>query len=285
MVYSYMLEPTDEVLDFLSGIRDYTPEEINEICIKFQEASNIITEDVLFEAADPSRSFTKLLPKAGSKLASQVKSTSSQIATVIRSNGINKESRKQIHNIIQDFYQKVADSMNEVFIPIDVNGYDANKISKGLALTFMDIVINSIICEILKLLIGEVVGTKIFAVVVAPIVEEASKQIAVKGKFDVEYTVVFNACELGLYVSQGVPVKVRLICVGMHLTTTFIHKILMNEKIQKFLGINKEDKDSKDKCGFIANIIGLLIHGTWNYLGVFSERFVRGIAKLAGIDV
>lgn len=284
MVYGYLIETTEDSLDFLAGIRNYTPEEINEICTKIK-SSFVLTEDVLLEAADPTRPLSKMFPKQGAKIASDVKETGHKIANVIKEDGINKESRKKIHNIIQDFYQSIADIMNDVFLPMEIaNKYDASKLAKALSLTLMDAFINSIVMVVFSVIFGEL-GMKLMAVLCAPIVEEASKQIAIKGKFDVEYTVVFNTFELGTYVAQGTPVKVRLICVGMHLTTTAIHKILMSEKVQQFLGLNKDDKDKKDKCGFIANLLCLFIHGTWNFLGSFSEKFTKLIGKLAGVSI
>ena len=71
-------------------------------------------------------------------------------------------------------------------------------------------------------------------------------------------------------------IRTRLICVGMNVTTTIIQWLSQNEKIQKKLGLDSE-KD-KEKLKTTGNIIGIIIHITWNAFASFSPKFVKFIA-------
>ena len=115
------------------------------------------------------------------------------------------------------------------------------------------------------------VGGTIYAIIGAPIIEEASKSIAVKGGFEKEYMIVFNSYEFTSYVVQmtaiGIPIidsiLLRGAVVGMHNFTTYINKLFSTEEFRKKFKI-KDTKDAKDQATLCAYTIGTLIHVSWN---------------------
>ena len=109
-------------------------------------------------------------------------------------------------------------------------------------------------------------------IVAGPIIEESCKAIAVKGNFEKEYNLVFNAFEFTEYIASGAPVKGRIAVVAMHSLTTAINKVFSTEAFRKKFGIS-DDKDSKDKCTLAYFIIGNIIHVSWNAAAVFSPAF------------
>lgn len=129
-------------------------------------------------------------------------------------------------------------------------------------------------------------GSAIFVSVGAPIVEEASKAIAVKGGFSKEYTIIFNTFEFTNYmISYNLPfinkLRARTFAIGMHLVNTAIHNLFASEKFRKQFHID-DSKDSKDKCTFASYIITTLIHCAWNTAPKFSPALVKIIT---GIEV
>jgi len=264
-----------------SDEKDITPEQINELC-SFNRY--YIDYDILTESATESN-LNKLGIDAKGKAA--IQKCSKDIAKTIKEDGINSDSRKKIHNYIADTFKSLADGIklqSESLIG-ETKNMNKQKAVKACLLVAWNILLNTIGINVLTILFGPV-GASIGAIAIAPIVEESSKVISIKGGFEKEYYIIFNAFEFTSYISRGLPavafgqmtgsqlVRGRLAAVGMHTVNTAIHKLFDSDKIKQKLNI-KSDEDSKDKANTTSFIIGVLLHGTWNALASFSPAFTK----------
>lgn len=206
------------------------------------------------------------------------------IVKIIKTKGINKESKEEIKKSFNTNLEKFCKSINARFnIDDEVAGkFSKANLKKALVLTFEVILENTILNMVLTLLFGPSIGTILTTVIIAPIVEEFSKSAAVKGDFIVEYMFIFNLFEFSMYMSTPIAYNnavgkkvysigkfaiVRLAAVGMHLTTSIINYISTNTKIMSKLGIKDKDEENKEKPQIIGQTIGMLIHFMWNSLG------------------
>lgn len=205
-----------------------------------------------------------------------IKEASNNIIKIIKNDGINGKSTKEIFVQIDNVFQRVADNIH----PEDINtdkfkSYDITKIRSALLLFVFMYIISFMINLILVLLLGSSMGNILTIAIVGPIIEELAKQTAVKGNFIVEFQVVFNTFEIVKYTRKAPVVKLgylqlfkaRLKVAAMHITTSIIQWMTNNTDIT---GI-----ENKETISVIGNIIGILIHGSWNSLSLFNERFVR----------
>lgn len=279
----YCANMLDEFDNRLEGI-EFTPEQIQKICEDCKSIKFTIAESYILESASPKADLSKL----GIKNAdSQVKSAATKISTAIKKNGVTSETKKQIHNIVSDLFDDLAKSLDKSVMKGNPNlqNLDQKNLAKGFTLTIWDVIINTLICDVLTIMLGPM-GNAIFVSVGAPIVEEASKAIAVKGGFSKEYTIIFNTFEFTNYmVSYNLPfinkLRARTFAIGMHLVNTAIHNLFASEKFRKQFHID-DSKDSKDKCTFASYIITTLIHCAWNTAPKFSPALVKIIT---GIEV
>ena len=251
------------------GINDSNYESILESCETYiNEASSNIDK----------------LSKAGvdtNGIKNKTRSTSKQAVDIIKKEGINKTSLGKLGELFKNFYTSIAEFLkNFDASSINDGSYDINKLKRSALLLIFVVITNTLISSILTILFG-VVGRNLSTWLVCPIIEEAAKQIAIRGEFTLEFTAVFNTYEFTSYVFNmsiiGMPfikaIKTRLIVVGMHVTTTIIQYLSNNEKLLKSLGLNKED--DRNQVSALGHITGSLIHITWNYLAVYSEAFNR----------
>lgn len=247
---------------------ELSPNEVQRICEECKNYHLSISESYLLEASGPKISD---LRKLGIKNAEgKVNKTAADITSIIKKNGITSESKKHIHNIISDLFQDIADSIDNTVVatnPKLKNIENQRNTTNALVLLTWYLIIGNLISIVLCNLMGAI-GSILVIVVVAPVMEEACKAIAVKGGFDKEYNLVFNAFEFTKYVSKGAYIMPRLVVVGMHTLTTAINKLFSTEEFRKKFGIS-DDKDAKDKCTFAAYIIGLFIHTSWNSAALY----------------
>lgn len=261
---------------------EITAEQINELCLFFNNTE--LTESYIEETVNNSFDVTGFFFKLGVQnpylIQNCLKDSATQIANTIKNEGITESSRKHIATTIRECYDNVLDILKSTDTPIpDNSSYDKNKLKNGLVLVVADILINTLCNLILTLLLGPHIGRLATVIIVGPIVEELSKQLAIRGGFSVEYTFMFNFYEASSYVINMTMMKIplknairgRLLCVGMHLTNTIINALSLNKNVQKKLNIEKEE--DKDKLALIGNLTGLLIHMTWNTLASFSQGF------------
>lgn len=279
--------------DFLDSLPDISPETINKFCVQ-ENLTEAYMDQVLTEAADGSQYLGKLLVRmniSSSKYMSLMKKATKEIATTVKSKGVSKESREKIRSIINELWVDLGEALPDTADLIKGNekfaGLDKNKVTKSAVLVLFSATVVGLVLPILGILFGPV-GTGIGATIMGPLLEENCKQIAIKGDFVKEYTVVFNTFEFTQYVTQivgsggplGAAIKVRLLAVGMHLTTTLIQWLTNNPKVLEKLHIDSED--DKNKASIVGHTIGMIIHGVWNGLASFSQTFNDYIMKACG---
>jgi hypothetical protein len=107
----------------------------------------------------------------------------------------------------------------------------------------------------------------IFAIVIlGPVIEEIAKHISIKQNNMWSFFIVFNAFEFTMYVnrmmSMGIPFVVaafiRLLVVGMHLSTTLVQKNFID-------AAGKLNNPSFEKIGLF---VGIFMHFLWNSTAV-----------------
>lgn len=261
---------------------DISPQQIREMCDYFSRFY-IMNESYLHEAKSPDDILDEIgdhLLKFfddGAEVADIVVETADHISRVIRQRGLNKTSMEIIDDVMSKAFVDMTNSFNvrdAAFLKFKY--YDANDIRKSMKLLLYVYIINSIFSMVLVMLLGPL-GNWLGAVIVAPIVEESAKRIAITGKFGKEFAVVFNAFEFAMYVTRFDSVDkiiaIRGICVGMHLITFIINWISQNTKLLKMLHLDRE-KDEKQVSN-IGYILGIFIHSLWN--GGLSDVIVGGL--------
>lgn len=253
---------------------ELSPMEVQRICEECKNYHLSISESYLLEASDPKVSD---LDKIGIKNANgKLTKASKDIAETIKKKGVSSESRKHIYNIISDLFKDLADGIDASVIK-NLPGLQSDdkevqkKVTKSFVLLAWCLVVSILTRMVLTSMLG-IIGRYLMSTVGAPIIEESCKAIAVKGNFEIEYNIVFNAFEFTEYVKGGASVKGRLVCVGVHTLNTMINKVFSTKAFRKKFGIS-DDKDSKDKCTLAAFIIGTIIHMSWNMAAVFSPAF------------
>lgn len=253
---------------------ELSPMEVQRICEECKNYHLSISESYLLEASGPKVSD---LDKIGIKNANgKLTKASKDIAETIKKKGVSSESRKHIYNIISDLFKDLADGIDASVIK-NLPGLQSDdkevqkKVTKSFVLLAWCLVVSILTRMVLTSMLG-IIGRYLMSTVGAPIVEESCKAIAVKGNFEIEYNIVFNAFEFTEYVKGGASVKGRLVCVGVHTLNTMINKVFSTKAFRNKFGIS-DDKDSKDKCTLAAFIIGSIIHMSWNVAAVFSPTF------------
>ena len=259
-----------------------TPEQIQKIS-EFCMSIDIDTSEVLIESG-----ISKLKLKNEDKINRSIELFGKEITDTIKQKGINKSVISEIGAKLKDFYTDIAELISYSDIPgLEIGEYDLNKIRQAWVLVFFTIVINTLFSIVLYSLFGNV-GRRLTIWVCAPLVEESAKQISIRGKFATEFAALFNMYEFSSYVSNMVirgidpvrAIKVRLFPVFLHLSTTIIQYISNNKELLNKLNINVENEEDSNAISFIGNVIALLIHGTWNYLCIYSLKFNMIIDKL-----
>lgn len=260
--------------NFLLNDIEITAEEVNLLVNSIdenylQESSNEIIEEeyrILTEA------------KIGIINFSEVSSAAKDIVRIIKTSGIGKESRDRIRIRIDDMYQKMGNnfmSRSKMMVRYQkLNGDSRVRFESAWSLVGCVCVGNMLTRLILKLLFGAIVGDYIAVGIVIPINEENAKQMAIKGGFIKEYTIVFNSAEFAHYLLLYSPTLtgasllryavVRGATVSMHLLTTIIQWLTNNEKVRKAFGIVEGDRASEAKLSAIGRLISYIIHIGWN---------------------
>ena len=179
----------------------------------------------------------------------------------------SKEVAKDVNTQSKSFGRKISGFLKNILSIIKSKDF-AENIFLSICLTFFACAINTMADVFLSLLFGPVLGTIASTIIVAPIVEEMMKNIAIKDKYDNEFLIVFNAAEFTMYVTRmvkdgmslGAAAGIRLIPIIMHITTT---------KVQKLI-INKKDKNTDPELqSKLALGTGILIHSVYNALVSF----------------
>lgn len=260
---------SNEISSFNENDFYLSAKDVQRICNNLNSNRSLL-EDYIIEVAAPKSDFSKLGIKNSSQM---INKASKEIANTIKKNGATPETKKQIHNIVSDLFQEFADNIDAAVIaqnPGLKKCKNKRNTQNALVLFIYILTISVLVNSVLTILMPAVGGT-IYAIIGAPIIEEASKSIAVKGGFEKEYMIVFNSYEFTSYVVQmtaiGIPIidsiLLRGAVVGMHNFTTYINKLFSTEEFRKKFKI-KDTKDAKDQATLCAYTIGTLIHVSWN---------------------
>ena len=249
-----------------------------------EESVQILTESMDFSV------FEKLgfNSRSISVIKSNIISTSSNIVKTIKQEGITNSSKSKILNYYNNFFTEISSALSslDTNIVIDVFGKDYNidRAKNAIVIFIFMIIISSLVNSILSILLGPI-GQTIFITIAGPIIEEISKQTAVREGCTAEYTILFNTFEFSMYVTMFAPamglikiIKTRLLTVGMHLTSTIVQFLTTNKEIQKKLGLDKNE--DKEKLSLIGFITGNLIHIAWNSLATFTSIFDKIARRL-----
>lgn len=262
--------------------REFSKEKLNNIIVSESSTYEVLTESNIIQK------YMEFLMELGlnyGNFVNECSSCATKISSIIREKGLNSESEKEIISIFERTIEKVG----EIFLDPNKIKDKANKLNAGFEkikasykVLILVIFVNTTVDLVLSLLFGRLIGRSLTAIIVAPIVEEISKSIAIKGGFVQEYTLVFNVHELSNYVKLygkvvgfAKMITIRLKCVLLHLTTTILQWLTVNKDILKKCGVNPDDTDT---VNFIGRIIAIFIHTTWNFLAAFSPAFGKFLA-------
>lgn len=264
--YNKLIESAFEDLnDF-----EITPQELNSLV----EWANSLDVNYINESFKISPLMEANTAIAKGKNGQLIKNTSKEVADIIKKDGINKESKAKISSAFKKMLEEI-DIANDDILELSktdkdkLSKFDSANLKKAFLLLLEVIVISACASIIIAILFGPIAQTIIIGIV-GPIIEELAKAVAVKGKYAVEYQVIFNLYEGTSYIikgtASGVPFKnvlrARIAAAGMHVTTTVINWITSNPKIQEKLKI--KDEDAKKRIAFIGNVVGIIIHCGWN---------------------
>lgn len=218
---------------------------------------------------------------------------------IIKNQGITKESRKTLHTLFNDTMEKLSDCFEIVTdkIPGGKN-YEAKKLKQAVVLTLFTVLMNTLSLNIVLPFckMDTQKAMNITTVIIGPIIEETSKEIASRKNIDKEFQFIFNLTEFSNYIygirksnklisdyrsgldllgmnTDNVPkempmknaLRARSAPVAMHITNQAIHHAGNNSK--------SNDKDKKAKRSFFAYLTSIIVHIVWNSLGTFSPKF------------
>lgn len=265
----------DSIFGYDTSDVEISAEQIRELCETFNPDGYYSNLYYINEAV----SVNGPLSKMGIKGADgKIKSAGQDIAGIVKKEGLSAGSRKKIHNRIGILFDDLCESISEG-VPAPKNAGD-NKpnIIKSFKLVLWVVTINSLANAVLALLVGPNIGYFLTCVLVAPMVEEASKSISVKGKFDKEFYIIFNTVEASMYVSRltqvgysfAKAVSIRLSpAIILHGGNTIIHKIFDSKEIRRKYDVGN-DEDARNKATTTGYVITTLIHSAWNFAATIT---------------
>lgn len=262
-----------------------TAEQINELAKFLNDNISLSSINENYEILNESINFN-FLDKLGIKNSKSIKKDadklSNNIAKTIKSEGINEKSKSKILTYYNEFFSTLNKTLDLANIDINTSifgkEYDINKVKDAFLIFIIGTMTTSIIANVLVIFFGLNIGQILVTAIVAPIVEETEKQIAIRRNCSMEYTIIFNTYEFSYYFISLNPIlgkvnaiKLRLIPVGMHLTNTIIQFLTNNVKLQQKLGI-ENDKNKQTKLSLIGQLIGTIIHCAYNSLALMSNN-------------
>jgi hypothetical protein len=166
-------------------------------------------------------------------------------ASLIKDTVDSPEGRKRAVN-------HLAEAIKSTFYGINVD-----QMKKALIMLLFVLLLNTFMYTALVMVFGTAVGGIITAVVVAPLTEEISKHIAIKGGYHGAFVLSINIFEFFSYVSLGVRTGGKLGKVIIIRTASAMTHWL-EVVLQKYF-------DQK-KASTTGLVVAILIHATWNAL-------------------
>jgi hypothetical protein len=273
---------------------EMSPQEVQERLESISNSCKYLTEeyglDILNEAANPKEALSKLLSSIGSSsstIFNAISGCAKGVAKEIKSNGIGKKSiagiQDQFNKLSEEcskaiYTDKLDDWLKEFAEKHNIK-YDISKLRKAFGALLKILTINTLCITLLSILVGPV-GQYAVIWVIAPLIEENAKQKAIKGGYEKEFLVLFNAYEMTSYVlnltKSGISFKgaviLRLKTAIMHVTTTIIQKVMQSKPVMKLLKLDPDKEEDKKNAAFIGKIAGLVLHGAWNIVGSTDNK-------------
>lgn len=214
-------------------------------------------------------------------IKNRIMTNAQKAASFIRTNGRSDEIRTSITSLIYDSFDYARKFVDDtVTVIFDVSDGTAKNILSSMFMVLLIYIINTFVHTIAGLLFGPLFGSVIGGCVCAPIVEEYAKQMAIRGGFVKEFTVVFNALEFSLYFHNFLPkmtamygrriaikslALMRTMAVGLHLTTTMTQFFFKNKadilRAAPELMRDPEQDKKLQNAGYFA---GVFLHSAWN---------------------
>ena len=175
---------------------------------------------------------------------------------------------KKASVIVKDAANKVIENAKDLDL--------SEKVMIGIIGFIIIIVINTAILGMLLRYAGIQAATYITTIIVAPMVEEATKAYFIDLGMPWVGTGIVFGIELGMYmftlISLGAnkvrALLVRLITLLVHFTTTFIQKKIVEK--------NEDDETAKIK----AWAVGVGIHMSWNLFGMIGHPMFMKFLKI-----
>lgn len=179
---------------------------------------------------------------------------------------IAKLSSKAISDIKTNIIDGITNNTAEF-----IKDTTSNETIQTAILLMIVVSVNTLFSVLFDLLFGPVGGLIIHALIVAPIVEEMGKLVAVKVEKDhsgSRYTTTFNIIEMHTYMSRMiksgtsvvVAFGVRIPAMILHVVNTYIISNGYKKDIQ--------EGKSKENAGSIATMITMCIHGLFNAIAI-----------------
>lgn len=190
----------------------------------------------------------------------------------------SKNMGKELRSAYQDKDGKKATSIIKKYMPkikeqiVEVIRLDNGSLWEAFGLMIIMSLFYSIVTNAFALIVGPAIAIPVTIILLAPLIEETAKFIAVKRDVTGKFLLIFNIAEFGKYVvgffSVGVPlwkaISIRSFAVFMHYINTLVQK----------MGVEKD----KGKLGFA---FGVAIHMIFNLISYLNQSKIQGWA-LAG---
>lgn len=250
----------------------------------------------------------------------EVYNCAKDIFHIIKTEGITIKSDQECTVRINQLFYNIGNNLSlnkNIKDDIDKKLFESSKenIAAGFNLTMHCLIGNMITDVICNFLFGPIVGEFISTVYICPLREENAKQLAIKGKFTKEFTIIFNIVEFSLYMKiytrkivlpdgKVIVVSSKMLFsniasykryvanlavvrgfgVLFHLTTTAIQWLTNNKKVRQLLGLQEDNEITKAQLAIIGKSIGFMMHILNNAgitSGFYEKILYRGLTKVS----
>lgn len=162
----------------------------------------------------------------------------------------------------------------------------SEKIISSIFIFLIVLLLNTFLSLVGAILFSPQIASILLALVIAPIIEESAKRLAIVQKYPWIYTGIFAGLELLQYVtsliSAGgmiVPILIiRLLALLMHFSTTFVQKYFREKETEKTE--DEEGLEFKNKMDKIGYFLAIAIHVLWNTVSLIMNKKLEAFIGL-----
>ena len=240
-----------------------------------------ISEKISDSVEDFSKNICEKFNIHYSSISSDIHKVLYQMDKNINKNGITNSissGTKSISNIIASALIKSDYLMDDLSDNLDIFGSEdlEEKVLNSLRILIFVLISSTICLIILMILFGPVIGQVLAAIMIAPVIEDAGKSLAVRNDCGDIYNVLFNIFEAGSYISSltmmgyglSKAIAIRLPAIAMHSIGTFIQKAFSSDKLLKKLNMDPKNDNDKRKLRMMGQVISTLLHVVFNTLAI-----------------